>query len=58
MFSKIFFSKDVPILHLIPSPFPSQWHTQNDNLAYLNRNTIEDMRVIMKEFLLEILKAS
>ena len=26
-----FLKKDVPILHLIPVPFPQEWHTLADN---------------------------
>ena len=48
----------VPILHLIPLPFPPQWHTKNDNLRNLNQNRIQDLRQIMKAFLLQILNVS
>jgi hypothetical protein len=48
----------VPILHLIPSPFPSQWHTQNDTISKLNKNKIQDMRLIMKLFTLQSLGVS
>lgn len=51
----MYFFKDVPVLHLIPSPFPSVWHTQRDNIQNLNLNHIQDLRKIMKYFLIEIL---
>ena len=50
-----FLRENVPILHLIPSPFPSVWHTRNDNVQNLNVNHVQDMRLIMKYFLLQIL---
>lgn len=56
---KLFFSvKDVPILHLIPSPFPSVWHNQQDTVENLFENHIQDMRKIMKFFLMEILNVN
>lgn len=50
-----FLRKNVPILHLIPAPFPSQWHNQNDNLDNLDSSRIQDLRMIMKMFLIHCL---
>lgn len=50
-----FLNENVPVLHMIPSPFPSVWHTPRDNVQNLNVNHVQDMRVIMKYFLLQIL---
>jgi glutaminyl-peptide cyclotransferase len=60
MFNNIstLFFKDVPILHLIPSPFPQHWHQKGDNLENLNKNHIQDIRLIMKYFLMQILNVS
>ncbi|CAF0839277.1 unnamed protein product [Brachionus calyciflorus] len=52
---KPFLRKNVPILHLIPSPFPSVWHNQRDTVDNLFPNNIQDLRMIMKYFLMEIL---
>ncbi len=52
---KMFLKKGVPILHLIPSPFPQQWHKINDRVEELSKNNIQDLRLIFKYFLLEIL---
>lgn len=50
-----FLKENVPVLHLIPSPFPAQWHNFKDNVDNLNKNNIQDMRIILKYFLMEIL---
>ncbi|KFM75958.1 Glutaminyl-peptide cyclotransferase, partial [Stegodyphus mimosarum] len=35
-----FMRKGVPIVHLIPSPFPHVWHRESDNRASLHHSTI------------------
>lgn len=45
----------VPILHLIPSPFPEVWHKQSDNLSALDFNTIANLNKIMRIFVSEYL---
>jgi glutaminyl-peptide cyclotransferase len=45
----------VPILHLIPSPFPEVWHKPTDNLAALDFNTIANLNKIMRIFVSEYL---
>lgn len=47
----------VRILHLIPSPFPSVWHTFDDNEQNLDRSTIQNLNKIMQLFVLEYLNA-
>ncbi|KAF4529540.1 hypothetical protein B566_EDAN014386 [Ephemera danica] len=49
-------SKRVPIVHLIPNPFPSVWHTPQDNLASLDFRTINDLNKILSVFVAEYLK--
>jgi len=50
-----FLNYDVPILHLIATPFPPVWHTANDNEANLDFPTITHIRNIMKIFVIEYL---
>ncbi|XP_071444559.1 glutaminyl-peptide cyclotransferase-like [Hetaerina americana] len=45
-----FLRKGVPILHVIPYPFPSVWHTDDDNLAALDFDTIENLTKILRVF--------
>ncbi|XP_037341826.2 glutaminyl-peptide cyclotransferase [Pungitius pungitius] len=52
-----FLSRGVPVLHLIPSPFPSVWHTFDDNEQNLDRSTIQNLNKIMQLFVLEYLDA-
>jgi len=50
-----FLNYDVPILHLIATPFPPTWHTPNDNEANLDFPSITHIRNIMKIFVIEYL---
>lgn len=45
-----FMKKGVPIMHLIPVPFPSVWHTPNDNESALDYNTIDNLCSILRVF--------
>ncbi|XP_059882790.1 glutaminyl-peptide cyclotransferase isoform X3 [Delphinus delphis] len=45
----------VPVLHLIPSPFPEVWHTMDDNEENLDKTTIDNLNKILKVFVLEYL---
>lgn len=47
----------VPVLHLIPTPFPSVWHTFEDNEQNLDRSSIENLNKILQIFVLEYLNA-
>ncbi|XP_014342106.1 glutaminyl-peptide cyclotransferase isoform X1 [Latimeria chalumnae] len=51
-----FLRRGVPILHLIPSPFPQVWHTVDDNEQNLHKPTIENLNKILQVFVLEYLK--
>ncbi|KAK9461403.1 peptidase family M28-domain-containing protein [Lipomyces oligophaga] len=42
-----FMEKGVPILHLIPVPFPSVWHTSDDDGEHLSKNAIHDWAVLL-----------
>ncbi|KAJ3342809.1 hypothetical protein HDU93_000939 [Gonapodya sp. JEL0774] len=43
-----FLALGVPILHLIPVPFPSVWHTEGDNAAALDLETIDAWSRVMR----------
>lgn len=45
----------VRILHLIPTPFPSVWHTFDDNEDNLDRSTINNLNKILQVFVFEYL---
>ncbi|XP_023072096.1 glutaminyl-peptide cyclotransferase isoform X2 [Piliocolobus tephrosceles] len=50
-----FLRRGVPILHLIPSPFPEVWHTMDDNEENLDESTIDNLNKILQVFVLEYL---
>ncbi|MEQ2223835.1 hypothetical protein ILYODFUR_001144 [Ilyodon furcidens] len=50
-----FLNRGVRILHLIPYPFPSVWHTFDDNEENLDRSTIQNLNKILQVFVLEYL---
>ena len=51
-----FMQRGVKILHLIPYPFPSVWHTQNDNLAAIDLEVIDNFSKIMNVFVADYFK--
>ena len=48
-----FLKRGVPIVHLIASPFPPQWHKESDTVANLDWDAIRDFDVILRAFLAE-----
>lgn len=50
-----FVARGVPALHLIPSRFPSKWHTSGDNAEYLDIPTVEDWSLLTAAFAAEYL---
>ncbi|KAK8000380.1 Glutaminyl-peptide cyclotransferase [Apiospora arundinis] len=48
-----FMERGVPILHVIPTPFPPQWHTMDDDGAHLDPNTVDDWAKIVSAFAAE-----
>lgn len=50
-----FLLRGVPVLHLIPSPFPEVWHTMEDTEENLDQTTIENLSKILQVFVLEYL---
>lgn len=45
-----FLKKDVPILHLIPYPFPPFWHESGDNRRNVDMKTTENINKILRIF--------
>ncbi|KAG4070866.1 hypothetical protein HA402_011092 [Bradysia odoriphaga] len=52
-----FMQKGVPILHLIATPFPAQWHTTADNRQNLDAASIRNFNRILRVFVLEYMLA-
>ncbi|KAI1411122.1 peptidase family M28-domain-containing protein [Hypoxylon sp. FL1857] len=50
---KPFMARGVPVLHVIPSPFPQVWHTMDDDGAHLDMPTVRDWAKIVTAFALE-----
>lgn len=50
-----FLQRGVPILHLIPSPFPSVWHQMNDDRKAIDMFTTENLNKILRVFVIEYL---
>lgn len=50
-----FLKRAVPVLHLIPTSFPSVWHTQYDDGQRLNQQAILNFNKIMRVFIVEYL---
>ncbi|KAI1169746.1 peptidase family M28 [Nemania sp. FL0916] len=48
-----FMHRGVPILHLIANPFPTVWHTMDDDGAHLDLPTVRDWARIVTAFALE-----
>ncbi|OWR41189.1 glutaminyl-peptide cyclotransferase-like [Danaus plexippus] len=50
-----FLRRDVDVLHIIPNPFPSVWHTERDDMTALDFNTIDNLNKIFRVFVAEYL---
>ncbi|XP_049817127.1 glutaminyl-peptide cyclotransferase [Aethina tumida] len=50
-----FLERGVPILHLISSPFPREWHTPRDNRDIVDMNATENIQKILMAFVVEYL---
>ena len=55
-FCTFFLSLDVPILHLIPVPFPDVWHKIEDNGDAVDYPTVEKLNKILRVFVSEFLE--
>ncbi|KAL7060462.1 hypothetical protein AAHC03_09287 [Spirometra sp. Aus1] len=45
-----FIRRGVPVLHLIPLPFPPQWHTLRDNIENVDMRTVRDLQLLVAGF--------
>ncbi|XP_054013597.1 glutaminyl-peptide cyclotransferase isoform X1 [Hylaeus anthracinus] len=45
-----FLQRNIPILHLIPHPFPSVWHKPSDNRDNIDLKTTENINKILRIF--------
>ncbi|XP_051953311.1 glutaminyl-peptide cyclotransferase-like [Xyrauchen texanus] len=50
-----FLNRGVPVLHLIPTPFPQFWHTLDDTEERMDRPTVENLTRILAIFVSEYL---
>ncbi|CAH1107256.1 unnamed protein product [Psylliodes chrysocephalus] len=50
-----FLQKHVPIMHLISIPFPTEWHTENDNRDIIDMKIVEDINKILRIFVVQYL---
>lgn len=50
-----FLERGVPIIHLIPSPFPSVWHKISDDRKAIDMFTVENLNKILRVFVIEYL---
>ncbi|KZZ88024.1 glutaminyl-peptide cyclotransferase [Ascosphaera apis ARSEF 7405] len=48
-----FLQRGVDVLHVIPHPFPSVWHTLDDDAEHLDIPTVEDWGVLVSAFMAE-----
>jgi glutaminyl-peptide cyclotransferase len=48
-----FMARGVEILHMIPNPFPTVWHTPNDDAEHLDIDTCEDWAKLVTAFAAE-----
>lgn len=51
-----FHEAGVPVLHLIPFPFPATWHTIDDDFDHLDEMCIRKWAVMMSQFVLDFLQ--
>lgn len=53
-----FIERGVPVLHLIPLPFPDVWHKMEDDGEHLDMDTMYDWSLIMTAFVAEYMNLS
>ncbi|NWW74858.1 QPCTL protein, partial [Climacteris rufus] len=51
-----FLQRGVPVLHVIPTPFPGVWHSPGDTEAALDPGTVQDLARILLLFVAEFLQ--
>eukprot|EP01006_Ploeotia_vitrea_P064232 TRINITY_DN87340_c0_g1_i1.p1 TRINITY_DN87340_c0_g1~~TRINITY_DN87340_c0_g1_i1.p1 ORF type:complete len:421 (-),score=17.60 TRINITY_DN87340_c0_g1_i1:106-1368(-) len=45
-----FHNRGVPVLHIVPIPFPSVWHTRHDTADHLHYDSINDIAEVLYAF--------
>ncbi|KAL9705740.1 hypothetical protein quinque_009258 [Culex quinquefasciatus] len=50
-----FLQRNVPILHIIPSPFPEVWHKLGDDGSAVDMNTVQNLIKVFRVFVAEYL---
>jgi len=50
-----FLKRGVPILHLIPIPFPAVWHTFEDDASAVNPHVVNNLAILFRSFVAEYL---
>ncbi|KAM7535673.1 hypothetical protein Aperf_G00000094172 [Anoplocephala perfoliata] len=53
-----FLKRGVPVLHLIPAPFPPQWHRVTDTIDNIDWKAIHDIQLMVAAFLCQYLQVS
>ncbi|KAJ1962851.1 hypothetical protein GGI12_002399 [Dipsacomyces acuminosporus] len=53
-----FVERDVPVLHLISTPFPKVWHSLQDDAKALDPKVIQDMSLLLRSFVASYLRLS
>lgn len=48
-----FMARGVPVLHIIPTPFPAVWHRMEDDGAHLDPAAVDDWAKIVTAFVAE-----
>ncbi|KAH9892985.1 glutaminyl-peptide cyclotransferase [Xylariomycetidae sp. FL2044] len=48
-----FMTRGVKVLHIIPTPFPDEWHTMDDDGEHLDIDTVDDWAKIVTAFAAE-----
>uniref|UniRef100_A0A8D8BXW9 Glutaminyl-peptide cyclotransferase n=1 Tax=Culex pipiens TaxID=7175 RepID=A0A8D8BXW9_CULPI len=51
-----FLQRNVPILHIIPSPFPEVWHKLGDDGSAVDMNTVQNLIKVFRVFVAEYLQ--
>lgn len=51
-----FMRRNIKILHLIPAPFPPQWHRKTDDLDHIDLDTVLDWTIVIRTFVVEFFR--
>lgn len=50
--------RGVPVVHLIPAPFPVVWHTEQDSIANLDQSAVRHLTALIELGVLSYLEAN